>query len=759
MYRRGDGRGYVNPEFLEGLEYFLNFAYSRPQFVFDGKIKCPCSKCRNTKNRSRDDVQYHVAKNGFVGAYTFWHAHGEMLGSSSGTHTDDDRSDYGSRPVDNTNQTDDEDGSNYRTMVMDAMGQVFPDSVSGEAPNPEAQHFYEMLKDAEEPLWDGCRKHTKLSAVSQLLNLKSESNMSESTYNRMMCILKDMLPDSAQLPADLYQTKKIFLKTLNLGYEKIDACVNNCVLYYKENEDLLVCPTCSHPRYKARRAGARKPVAYKILRYMPLIPRLQRLYASSNTSEHMCWHKENQRRDGRMAHPCDGEAWKNFDRLHQDFGADPRNVRLGLCTDGFSPFGMGATPYSCWPVILTVYNLPPWMCFQKPFMFLNMVIPGPKGPGKNLDVFLRPLIDELRQLWECGVPTYDAFRKQNFQMRAALLWTISDFPAYGMLCGWSTHGKFACPYCMENTKSDWLQVGRKHSWFDCHRQFLPPDHPYRDDAHAFTKGRTEGDAPPERMGGHELRWRIDVLPDIVFGVAPFCTDKIHGFGQEHNWTKKSIFWELPYWHTNLIRHNLDVMHIEKNFFDNIFNTVMDVKDKSKDNAKARVDLAKICDRASMHLIHNARGRPAKPRAPFTLAAEQKREVCRWAKSLRLPDGYSANISRRVNMDECRFYGMKSHDCHVFMQRLLPIAFRDVLPAPIWEALAQISGFFRDLCATVLRVPHIEQLESNIVEILCRLEKIFPPAFFDVMEHLPIHLPYEAKVGGPVQYRWMYPFER
>lgn len=51
------------------------------------------------------------------------------------------------------------------------------------------------------------------------------------------------------------------------------------------------------------------------------------------------------------------------------------------------------------------------------------------------------------------------------------------------------------------------------------------------------------------------------------------------------------------------------------------------------------------------------------------------------------------------------------------------------------------------------------MEEKIPVILCNLEKIFPPSFFDVMEHLPIHLPTEADLGGPVQYRWMYPFER
>jgi len=104
------------------------------------------------------------------------------------------------------------------------------------------------------------------------------------------------------------------------------------------------------------------------------------------------------------------------------------------------------------------------------------------------------------------------------------------------------------------------------------------------------------------------------------------------------------------------------------------------------------------------------------------------------------------------------YGIKSHDCHVFMQTLIPLAFRDLLPKGIW-AFTEISHFFRDICSSKLNVDHIERLEKNIVKTLCKLEMIFPPSFFDSMKHLPIHLPFEAKVGGPVQYRWMYPFER
>jgi hypothetical protein len=106
------------------------------------------------------------------------------------------------------------------------------------------------------------------------------------------------------------------------------------------------------------------------------------------------------------------------------------------------------------------------------FMFLSMVIPGPSSPVQNIDVCLRPLIDELAQLWSSGALTYDISRKQNFLMRAALMWTINDFPAYGMLSGWSTHGKLACLYYMENKKAFTLTNRGKASFFLLSPSFL-----------------------------------------------------------------------------------------------------------------------------------------------------------------------------------------------------------------------------------------------------------------------------------------------
>jgi len=113
----------------------------------------------------------------------------------------------------------------------------------------------------------------------------------------------------------------------------------------------------------------------------------------------------------------------------------------------------------------TVYNLLLRMCMRPEFMFLSIVIPGPSSPRRNIDVFLHPLIDELTQLWSSEALTYDISRKQNFVMRAALMWTINDFPVYGMVSGWSIHGKLACPYYMENNKTFTLINRGKASFF------------------------------------------------------------------------------------------------------------------------------------------------------------------------------------------------------------------------------------------------------------------------------------------------------
>ena len=106
----------------------------------------------------------------------------------------------------------------------------------------------------------------------------------------------------------------------------------------------------------------------------------------------------------------------------------------------------------------------------------------------------------------------------------------------------------------------------------------------------------------------------------------------------------------------------------------------------------------------------------------------------------MPDGYASNIARCANPEKGTLHGMKSHDCHVFMKCLLPIAFRS-LPDFVWSVLAELSRFFKDLCSNTLRMDDVVRMQENIPIILCKLERIFPPDFFDSMEHLVIQSTY------------------
>ncbi|GJU81482.1 reverse transcriptase domain-containing protein [Tanacetum coccineum] len=163
----------------------------------------------------------------------------------------------------------------------------------------------------------------------------------------------------------------------------------------------------------------------------------------------MTWHATGKCTDlGKMQHPVDGRAWKDFDTKYPDFATKPRNVRLGLTINGFNPFDNFSQSYSMWPVRLTTYNLPPWLCMKESSFMLTLLIPGPKSPGKDIDVYLRPLIDDLKDLWaKPGVETIDVATGQKFNMRAMVLWTINDFLARSSLPGWSGQGYRACPTC------------------------------------------------------------------------------------------------------------------------------------------------------------------------------------------------------------------------------------------------------------------------------------------------------------------------
>ncbi|GAA0165617.1 hypothetical protein LIER_43723 [Lithospermum erythrorhizon] len=129
------------------------------------------------------------------------------------------------------------------------------------------------------------------------------------------------------------------------------------------------------------------------------------------------------------------------------------------------------------------------------------------------------------------------------------------------------------------------------------------------------------------------------------------------------------------------------------------------------------------------------------------------------KKVRPPDGYSSNISSKVRMEGRTLKGLKSHDHHVLLQFLLPVAAKRSLPKNVVDVLIEVVNFFRQLCSRINKKSDLERMQGRIPLTLCHLERIFPPAFFDVMEHLPIHLASDALVAGCVSFRSMWPIER
>ena len=518
------------------------------------------------------------------------------------------------------------------------------------------------------------------------------------------------------------------------------------------HEKVVSCPECGLSRWKLKidqTVNDGQPA--KVLWYFPIISRLRRLFKSAKTAEMLTWHDDKRSQDGKMRHPTDSPTWKLIDYKCPKFARDPRNLRTGLSADGINPHGNMSSRYSCWPVILVTYNLPPWLCMKRKFMMLSLLISGPKQPGLDIDIYLAPLIDDLQKLWNGVTDVYDAHRKEFFTLRAVLLWTINDFPAYGNLSGASTKGYKACPICGDNTTAIHLAHSRKMS-YGGHRKYLPRHHPYRRQRKAFNN-KQEFEAAPLPLSGEEVLKSVKHINRRFGKQKKKKTPEAEGTC----WKKKSIFFNLEYWVWLYVRHCLDVMHIKKNIVESLIDTLLNLPFKSKDSVAARLDMVDMGVRLDLGPQVGEK-KTYIPAAPFSMSRAEKTKMLTSLLCMKVTDGHSSNIKNLVSMADLKLYGMKSHDCHILMQQLLPVAIRSVLPKHVRVSIMRLCFFFNALCTKVVDVSKLDKLQSDLVLTLCELEKIFPPSFFDIMIHLTVHLVREVRLCGPVFYRWMYPFE-
>ncbi|GKD51991.1 zinc finger, PHD-type containing protein [Tanacetum coccineum] len=456
----------------------------------------------------------------------------------------------------------------------------------------------------------------------------------------------------------------------------------------EDNKDKQLCPVYNMSRWKDNHIMGKK-VPKKVLRYFSIIPRLQHLYKSSHTTKEMTWHATGKCTElGKMQHPVDGRAWKNFDT-------------------------------------------------------------NPKSLGNDIDVYLRPLIDDLKDLWaKPGVETLEVATGQKFNMRAMVLCTINNYLARSILSGWSEQGYKACSTCNEDTP--YTRVLGKTTYVG-HRRFLKKPHKWRRSLD-FNGGIEDGD-PPRKFERDDIMAQLARLPTRVKGKHPMYGGvKIkRNVLVELNWTKRSIFYELEYRSFFTLKHNLDVMHIKKNLLESILNTLL-MNDKSKDTTKARQDLKRLGIQSSLWLGQNKNRKCMKPQAAYSFTPRDKKKFCQFIKGVKLPDGFGSNFKHKVIDNDTNITRLKSHDCHIMMQHLLPYGLQQYLPADVAKPIIELCLFFKKICSQTLMEDDMLKAQSKVVDILCNLELRYPPGFFDIMIHLVIHLPLEALEGGPIRPR-------
>ena len=262
----------------------------------------------------------------------------------------------------------------------------------------------------------------------------------------------------------------------------------------------------------------------------------------------MTWHSRVQPGDNFVRHASQARAWThmNTSPQFQNFGDDPRNLRLGLATDGINPFSEKTSVHSTLPVLLLNYNVPPWMTTKRYFVMLSLFIPGPRAvTGKNFDVYLALLLEELLLLWNEGVLMQDAAAwngKAPFILRTMVIWTVHDLPRYGIVAGYTTKGYMGCPVCGPNTHS-WRATTLQKKVYENFRVFLVHDHRMRWDITNYGVVE-EGISPTPMFAQDVLRYVAIREAWLQEGNTLLSSgDLLHLTGIK----RRSALYDLPYW--------------------------------------------------------------------------------------------------------------------------------------------------------------------------------------------------------------------
>jgi hypothetical protein len=275
MYGGLKKSGAHTTEWMNKTQEFIDRGFFVPP---DQGVKCPCSRCRNVLREDKRTLTLHHCKFGFMLGYEVWTHHGKTVRQRTASVAKDE---------------DDRSGDDRMDEMLYA---IWPELRTNreDPPTLEVQKFFDMLRASEEPF----HEHTIVSVLAfmtRLMGIKSKLEFSNKCYKELLSLISDVLPSNHKMPKDMYMSKKM-LSALGMEYKKIDACEDNCMLFYKEHKDEMKCLKCGKSRFiEVINEDSEKvmmKVAHKQHCYMPLTPRMKLLFLSKETARHMGWHKE-----------------------------------------------------------------------------------------------------------------------------------------------------------------------------------------------------------------------------------------------------------------------------------------------------------------------------------------------------------------------------------------------------------------------------------------------------------------------------------
>jgi hypothetical protein len=167
--------------------------------------------------------------------------------------------------------------------------------------------------------------------------------------------------------------------------------------------------------------------------------------------------------------------------------------------------------------------------------------------------------------------------------------------------------------------------------------------------------------PPPHLTGHEV---YEMVKDVQVVLSK--QKRTIKNTEDDMWKKESIFWELPYWKDLDVHHWTDVMHVEKNVYESLLKSLLHTGRKTSDHGHAWVDLKKMKIRPELWLDDSVKGTKL-PTSCINLSKHEKKEFCGFLKNVKVPSGYSTNVSRLISFPDLKVaLGVKSHDYHVLL---------------------------------------------------------------------------------------------